>query len=149
MFWLLIPAQKKISEFSDKGISLIGSLLFHRHEIPKKNWRRGHRTVWEPILLKNNYKALARRLNNFFAHKLKGFPLARTFGYIGGRNIRENARDHCGHRHLVSVDLQDFFPSIKAPRIAAFLRSTGIVPTVADLLSRSVTIEGSLPLGLP
>jgi RNA-directed DNA polymerase len=83
------------------------------------------------------------------AHKLDGFPHARTFGYVGGRNIRENARGHCGNKHLVSIDLKDFFPSIKAPRIAALLKETGVEPAVADLLSRFVTIEGQLPLGLP
>jgi len=143
------PSTKNFSEFPDNEISLIGLPHFLRHEIPKKNRRLGHRTVWEPTFLINDYKALARRLNNFFAHKLEGFPHSRSFGYIGGRNIRENARDHCGHKHLVSVDLKDFFPSIKTLRIAAFLRLTGMASTVADLLSRFATIEGSLPLGLP
>ncbi len=144
------PSAKILSAFPDGQIPVLEFSLFHRHEIPKKNWRRGHRTVWEPTnFLKSHYKALARRLNNFFAYKLEGFPHVRTFGYIGGRNIRENALDHCGHKHLISVDLKDFFSSIKAPCIAAFLRSTGIEPNVADLLSRFVTIEGSLPLGLP
>jgi RNA-directed DNA polymerase len=122
------PGTRRDTEYSDKGITLIGPLLFHRHEIPKKNRRRGYRTVWEPTFLKNNYKALARRLNDFFAHKLEGFPHARTFGYIGGRNIKENAQDHCGHRNLISLDPKDFFPSIKALRIGAFLQSIGIVP---------------------
>jgi hypothetical protein len=143
------PSGKNVTEFSDKETYQVGLSLFYRHEIPKKNRRRGHRTVWEPVVLKNNYKALARRLNNFFAHKLNNFPHTRTFGYIGGRNIKENAQDHCGHRYLVSLDLKDFFPSIKALRIGAFLQSTDIEPIVADLLSRFVTIEGSLPLGLP
>ncbi|QEX18002.1 hypothetical protein FRZ44_33060 [Hypericibacter terrae] len=143
------PTGSNFSQFSEKESSLIELPLFFRHEIPKKNRQRGYRTVWEPTFLKSPYKALARRLNNFFAHKLEGFPHAQTYGYISGRNIRENAQNHCGHTHLVSIDLEDFFPSIKASRIATFLRTTGITPTVADLVSRFVTIEGSLPLGLP
>lgn len=144
------PNAKTIAALLDNGVFEVSSPpLFYRHEIPKKNPRRGHRIVWEPVILQNEYKALARRLNNFFVHTLEDFPHARTFGYVGGRNIRENARDHCGHRHLISIDLKDFFPSIKADRISAFLQSTTMTPTVADLLSRFVTIGGALPLGLP
>jgi RNA-directed DNA polymerase len=131
------------------AIRFIEIPLFFRHEIPKKNWRRGYRTAWEPTALKNHYKALARRLNNFFSYNLVGFPHPRAFGYVSGRNIRENALDHCGHRYLMSVDLKDFFPSISVSRIAKFLETTGVEPTTADLLSRFVTIGGALPLGLP
>jgi hypothetical protein len=139
----------RFDPFASDATALTYLQPFYRHEIPKKNSRRGHRTVWEITQLKSNYKALARRLNNFFEHKLEGFPHPRTFGYIGGRNIRENARDHCGHKNLISFDVKDFFTSIETPRIAALLRSMGMMPTVADLLSGFVTIGGSLPLGLP
>lgn len=40
--------------------------VFFRHDIPKKNKARGHRTVWEPVNSMPAYKALARRLEAFF-----------------------------------------------------------------------------------
>lgn len=123
--------------------------LFFRHEIPKKNRKRGVRLVWEPGYLMHHYKALGNWLGSFFAHEIPRFPHPRTFGYVGGRNIRENAWDHCGHKNLISIDLKDFFPSITAGRIADLLMSLHVDPTVADLLSRFVTIAGTLPLGLP
>ncbi|WOJ90291.1 reverse transcriptase family protein [Methylocapsa polymorpha] len=143
------PSAKKYPEISDSWFQVCDLPPFICHEIPKKNRRRGFRTVWEPTSQKNIYKSLARRLNEFLGHKLNGFPHPRTFGYIGGRNIRENAAGHCGHRHLVSVDILDFFPSIRTTRVRKCLETTGIVPTVADLLSRFVTIDDSLALGLP
>lgn len=121
---------------------------FANHTIPKKNGT-GHRIVWEPLLLKNEYKALSRLLGDFISSKLPNFPHHRAFGYVGGRNIRENARDHCGRQYLLSVDLKDFFPSISAIQVSKFLQSIDIESDVADLLSRFVTIGGSLPLGLP
>jgi hypothetical protein len=121
---------------------------FLRHEIPKRNGR-GFRTVWEITICPNEYKALARRLNNFLSHKLNGFPHPRSFGYISGRNIRENAREHCGHKHLLSIDINSFFPSIGLPRVANFLVSMGITQEIGDLLGRFMTIGGSVPLGLP
>jgi len=133
---------------SEAGTTALNITPFLRHDIPKKNRQRGFRTVWEPTFVKNIYKGLARRLNEFLGHKLDGFPHPQTFGYIEGRNIRENALGHCGHRLLVSIDIQDFFPSINVIRIRKFLEATGINATVADLLSRFVTIGGTLAPGL-
>jgi retron-type reverse transcriptase len=143
------PEAETISEPDENGVTTVGIGDFIKHKIPKKNPRRGYRLVWEPTFLKSTYKALGRQLGDFFSYVMDGFPHVRTFGYIGGRNIRENARDHCGHKHLISIDLRDFFPSIKQARIESFLSSTGITPPVAASLSRFVTIGGSLPLGLP
>lgn len=143
------PYDKPFDAEPVEGLITVPIPLFFRHEIPKKNKKRGIRLVWEPTFLKAHYKALGRRLNNFFTHTVKDYPHPRAFGYIGGRNIRENARDHCGHTNLISIDLENFFPSIKASRVSDFLVSTGIELTVAELLSRFVTIGGTLPLGLP
>lgn len=68
---------------------------FIRHHIPKRNYSRGHRTVWEPYLAMQYYKALARRLDVFFGVFLKGYPHDNAFGYRPRRNIRENAAVHC------------------------------------------------------
>ncbi len=122
--------------------------MFFKHEIPKKNRDRGHRIVWEATFLKSNYKALARRLGIFFEQQIDAFPHARAFGFTVGRNIRENAKDHCGHKHLISLDIKNFFPSIKVDRVERFFASLGLTQEVANLLSRFVTIDGSLPLGL-
>jgi RNA-directed DNA polymerase len=133
----------------DDGVFLILSHPFFKHKIPKKSPKRGFRVVWEPAHLMTNYKALSRRLANFFSSQLDGFPHPRCFGYVGGRNIRENAQGHCGHKHLISLDLQEFFPSISSARIERFLASLGIAHDVAGLLSQFVTIGDKLALGLP
>lgn len=122
---------------------------FIRHDIPKKNSARGHRTVWEPLLTKSVYKALARRLDNFFRLACPEYPHDSAFGYRAGHNIRENAERHSGNRVLLSVDIQDFFPSISRRVIVDVFSSLGIEPDISDLLARFMTIDGSLPLGFP
>lgn len=123
---------------------------FWRHEIPKKNPKRGNRVVWAPTPFVKDYcKGLGRRLNNFFSHKLPGFPHPRAFGYINGLNIRDNAKDHCGHKNLVTIDLEDFFPTIDATRVSTLFRSTGVEPEMSDLLARLLTVGGVLEAGLP
>lgn len=133
----------------DDDILRIGIPPFLKHEIPKRNLKRGIRIVWEPTHLMTTYKALSRRLANFFSSQLESFPHPRCFGYVGGRNIRENAQGHCGHRHLISLDLKAFFPSISSMRIELFLASLGIAHEVAKPLSQFVTIGEKLALGLP
>ncbi|MDO8900824.1 MAG: RNA-directed DNA polymerase, partial [Phenylobacterium sp.] len=122
---------------------------FFQHRIPKRNRTRGHRIAWEPSLCKAEYKALGRRLGGFFEHKLAPYPHPSVFGYLGGRNIKDNAAVHKGHRRLVAVDIASFFPSISAVRIKQLFLELGMSEEVALSLSRFVTIGGTLPLGLP
>lgn len=122
---------------------------FWRHDIPKKNGARGFRTVWEPVLAKSEYKALARRLTSFFRHALNPFPHDSAFGFRPGKNIRENAGVHAGHRDLLCMDIRDFFESISQDRVKALFAGLDIEPDIADLLARFVTIDGKLAPGLP
>ncbi|MBS86748.1 reverse transcriptase family protein [Sphingobium sp.] len=122
--------------------------VFFRHDIPKKNKARGHRTVWEPVNSMPAYKALARRLEAFFT-MLPDYPHECAYGYRPGRNIRENASAHSGNKFLLSLDIKDFFPSITVERVRWLFEAMSIEAYVADLLARFVTIGGALPLGLP
>jgi RNA-directed DNA polymerase len=142
-------AASLIEQDADEQVGIIGIPIFFRHEIPKRNRKRGYRTVWEPSFHLNAYKALSRRLGNFFSFALPNFPHPRAFGYVGGKNIRENAWDHRGKKFLISVDIAAFFPSIKKDQISKILQSAGVNEEVADLLSGFVTIDGALALGLP
>lgn len=123
--------------------------MFFRHDIPKRRRKGEFRTAWEPVLAKSEYKALARRLDSFLRTALPGFPHDCAFGFLSGRNIRENAAVHAGHRHLLGVDVHDFFPSITTARIERMFTDLGVDASVSGLLARFVTIGGSLPLGFP
>lgn len=143
------PAEVTFHQADDNEVFVIGASLFWRHEIPKKNRSRGVRVVWEPTYLMTTYKALSRKLAMIAEAHLEGFPHPNCFGYVGGRNIRENAAQHCGHRNLLSVDLADFFPTIGVERVERLFGDLEFPAASADLLSRFVTIDGCLPLGFP
>ena len=133
-------------EFTIRTISIP---IFIRHKIPKKNIARGHRIVWEAIgQEKSIYRTLCRRLDVFFRKVISDYPHSRAFGYVRGRNISENAANHCGHKHLMSLDLREFFPSISTRRVYELLISTGMSEEVSLHLSQFLTIDGKLPLGL-
>lgn len=142
------PPPRPVVPLPVETMSVLSLPLFIRHDIPKKNKKRGYRTVWEPFF-KNEYKALARRLQSYLKVRLAGYPHPRAFGFVGGKNIRENARDHCGHRNLLCLDIRDFFPSITRQRVERLFLEAGMAAEIADLLSRFVCIGGSIPLGLP
>lgn len=132
------------------AVSVIELPLFFRHHIPKKNTARGYRTVWEPAMeLKSVYKLLARRLDSFFRLRLDGYPHDCVYGFRTGRNIRENASVHAGHKFLLATDITNFFPSVSKARIKTLFRDLGLTEEASSILSRFVTIGGQLPLGLP
>lgn len=121
---------------------------YYRHDIPKRNPARGFRTVWEVTELQYTYKALSRRLDSFFRKVISGYPHARSFGYVRGKNIAENAACHTGHRLLITTDIRGFFPSISAERVLRLFEAAGVPPAASEPLSRFLTIAGTLPLGL-
>lgn len=143
------PPPRKPPEEKGGAVEEVTIPPFFQHRIPKRNRARGYRIAWEPSLCKAEYKALGRWLGGFFEHKLASYPHPSVFGYLGGRNIKDNAAVHTGHERLLAVDLTDFFSSISAARIERLFIETGMSEQVASALSRFVTIGGTLPLGLP
>lgn len=122
---------------------------YYRHKIPKKNKNRGVRTVWEAESnLSNIYKGVARKLDLFLQGAILGFPHKNSFGYVRGRNIRENAKCHVGAKKLLKTDINEFFPSIKKKWIEDFFISLNVQSNISILLAEFLTIEDSLPLGL-
>ena len=123
---------------------------FQRHAIPKQNPLKGRRVVWEAEPTLNDiYKGLARRLTRFLETAIQGFPHHRCFGYVRGRNIRHNAELHLGATLLLKTDIKNFFPSITRQRVELHFAGLGARRDTAKVLSRFLTINGRLPLGLP
>ncbi|MDR3446926.1 reverse transcriptase family protein [Dyella sp.] len=127
--------------------------LYFLHEIPKRNPRRDGdvRTAWESReeAVARAHKVVARRLDAFARQQDIGYPHPAVHGYVRGGSTRSNAKPHCGARLLVRADIEDFFPTITSTQIARSLRALGMKVVPARALARFVTVNGSLPLGLP
>lgn len=61
-------------------------------------------------------------------------PHAVCHGFRPGRSITTFAQPHVGQDVVIKVDLQDFFPSIRAAQVAALFRFLGYPEVVANLL---------------
>lgn len=87
-----------------------------------------------------------RRIVRFVLAPL-GFNDA-AHGGVRGRSPASNAAVHRGKRCIVKLDVKNFFPSVKHKRVYRMFRQEhGFGKDVARLVTRLVTLRGSLPQG--
>lgn len=71
-------------------------------------------------------------------------------GFIPGKNgILAAAGQHADARWVYSIDLRDFFPSIRSEAIIPELLEIGYPQSSVDLIIRLCTLQGHLPQGSP
>ena len=67
---------------------------------------------------------------------LRSFPSCRSnqpaHGFIAGRSILTNSREHANRAIVVNLDLEDFFPSIGFPRVRKRLQARGLLSLRGD-----------------
>ena len=109
---------------------------------PKKNKAR---TFHNPKPeLKRIQKAIDRRLlREAMVHTI-------AHGGVRGRSPRSNAEVHLGKPCVVTVDVRDFFPSVRHYMVYRLLRAElGCGRDVARLLTRLTTLASGVPQGAP
>lgn len=92
-------------------------------------------------------KMLQRKIADKLASIYK--PRRPVHGFVRERSIRSNADAHLRRRHVVNLDIKDFFPTITERRVGGLLRALGINGRVADIISRICCNNGHLPQGAP
>jgi RNA-directed DNA polymerase len=121
---------------------------------PKKRYRSfdikkrggGVRKIRAPALpMKRLQKRIAELLERQYA------PRSSVFGYVKGRNIRQNAERHLGRRWVLRVDLKDFFPSINFGRVRGLLLNKPFAMTkeAATAVAKLCCDGNELPQGSP
>ena len=130
---------------------------FHRYrqfELPKKSG--GKRTITAPR--SGSFKLMLSALNELF--KALYTPSQYAMGFTEGRSIVSNAVTHRNQNYVFNIDLKDFFPSIRQPRVWKRLQlppfnfTKEVANIVAGLCSMQIKNEdGSwdyvLPQGAP
>jgi len=88
---------------------------YKEFQIKKKSG--GARTIYAPENgLKAIQKALALILQSVFE------PNKSATGFVEGKSIVDNAKEHIGQNYVYNLDLKDFFPSIDQARVWACLK---------------------------
>lgn len=71
------------------------------------------------------------------------------FGFVPKRNIIQNAKYHFGSKHILNVDIKDFFPSIKELQVNSVFMNLGYSYEVASMLAEICCLEHRVPQGAP
>ncbi|MDR0748405.1 MAG: reverse transcriptase family protein [Tannerellaceae bacterium] len=133
---------------------IINSPEYKHHIIKKK--RGGGRHISEPL---GQLKKIQKRLNYFLQAYYLCIKPEEVHGFVinplpSGKthcNIVTNAGVHTGRKHLLNIDLKDFFPAIPARRIKELFTSPvfNFSEQMAIAFTLLVTCEAKLPAGAP
>ena len=106
--------------------------------------RGGRRAILAPP---PDLKFLQRKLAT---ELVKLYPLRDVvYGFAAGRSIIDNAKRHLRRRHVLNVDLSDFFPTISYARVQGLFISLGASRDAATTLAHICCHENALPQGAP
>ena len=139
-FWELQPSQLSYYAFHiDKKEA------YRTFRIPRRNGRQ--RLIEAPVpTLKYIQRLIHESLTKVYG------PHDAVHGFLAGRSIVTNARNHIRSRYILNLDLEDFFPSITRKRIFGRLVAEpyGFHSKVANLIGAlSTNIYERLPQGSP
>lgn len=72
-----------------------------------------------------------------------------VYGFVAGRSYIDAAAAHCRKDWIVSVDIQDFFPSISQSQVVVALGTLGYSEHAANLIAGLCCLDQRLPQGSP
>ncbi|MBU1701423.1 MAG: retron St85 family RNA-directed DNA polymerase [Candidatus Eisenbacteria bacterium] len=146
-----LPKLVSISDLSD-AIRLSKGLLFrcakypnkqyYTYTIPKKTG--GTRVISQPSA---ELKAVQGWILRTILDRLSVSPACK--GFVPGASTRDNATPHIGAKAIMCLDIQDFFPNVKASHVYSLYRTIGYSTQVASILTSLCTFHGGLPQGAP
>jgi RNA-directed DNA polymerase len=125
-----------------KRASLYPRNFYRDFEILKKNGTK--RLISEPL---PSLKEIQIWILKNILYKVPVSPFAKA--YKPNVKLIENLKFHKKQPKVFTLDLENFFPSIKVKAIEKLFRQLGYSRMVSILLSKLCTRDGSLPQGAP
>lgn len=116
--------------------------FYRRFTIQKANGKE--REIHEPL---PDLKKVQRWILDEILSKAVVSPYAKA--YVKGRNLKHNARFHRAQKALVTLDIKDFFPSVKIHDVYRIFEALGYQRNIASFLAHLCCLNGSLPQGAP
>jgi retron-type reverse transcriptase len=115
---------------------------YREFRVPKA--RGGERRLMSP-------QGTLRRVQGWILHRMlnRCEPHQAAQAFARGRSIATNARVHEHRRVVVSLDLEEFFPSVRVAAVRRVFEQLGYPYSVASLLASLCTVDGGLPQGAP
>jgi len=95
---------------------------------------------------RGNLRYILRKLHR----ALRDIPIPDEFyGGIRGKDVIGNAKRHSGKKYVMSMDICNFFPSIKPKHVHEVFKRLGCTDEMAALLTHFTTANDHLPQGFP
>lgn len=132
-------------------ITFIQRLIYNKKKnyyifyIPKK---KGKRKIEAPS---NSLKKIQRKiLSNVLKEKWSCKYIHKSCnGFMPGKSIISNSKNHILKKKILKVDLKNFFPTIKSKEIKEIFLLKGFNDQCARYLTELCTLDGKLPQGAP
>lgn len=119
------------------------SKYFYRNfTIKKSNGKERH--IDEPL---PDLKLVQKWILSEILSMVQISPYAKA--YAKGRSIKQNARFHRAQKAVVSLDIQDFFPSICFKDVFNIFNDLGYKKNISSFLANLCCLDGKLPQGAP
>jgi len=116
--------------------------FYRKFKIAKKNGTE--REISEPL---PNLKEIQRWILEEILYKSVTSNYAKA--YKTGFSIKDNARFHKNQKYVITLDIKNFFGSIKWGVIYKYFSGIGYINSVAIMLTNICTLEDTLPQGAP
>lgn len=121
-----------------------GDALYDTFAIDKRGKNKGKRGIQNPD------KRLKRVQKVFLTRFLNKIPVKDHIGaYVPGRSCLDTAKQHVKSAVIISMDIRDFFPTVKRAMIRRYLLGLGYNHRVSSLMASLVTYRNFLPQGAP
>ncbi len=114
--------------------------FYRRYRIPKRH--RGWREIQSPS---KELKAVQAWILRNILDKLSSSPYATA--YVKGRRLLDNVNPHMNNRYFLSVDIKDFFPSVRSSLVRKLFERIGYSKRSANILCRLCCFFSGLPQG--
>lgn len=102
------------------------------------------RDIQNPVATMKNIQRI------ILARFLEPIPMGKHVGaYVPGRSCRDTAKQHVNKGIIISLDLKDFFPSVKRSMIRRVLHAIGYNHEVSSLLAQLMCFKNFVPQGAP
>jgi RNA-directed DNA polymerase len=116
--------------------------FYRQFEISKRNGKP--RTISEPL---PSLKEIQTWILKEILNQVPVSPFAKA--YRKNITILENVRHHKKQDKILSIDIKDFFTSIKSKSVQSVFESLGYSQLISNLLSKLCTKDEVLPQGAP
>ncbi len=131
-----------IDESYIRSVGYLQERYYRTFKIPKRSG--GDREISEPL---PNLKSIQRWILDEVLNKVEPSQYAKA--YVQNRSIKDNARFHRYQKQVLTVDIQNFFPSLSTKLVKQFFSSCGYSKRLTYYLTRICTLSGGLPQGAP